>query len=110
MIVSGCCWERAMSSRAPESPSMTNAINVPPWQPIDLPTLRAAYSDRTAALMAYFASFAYSRTIETTGEINVPQELSYLNFGRLTSFYCWVGAVAHRPGSAPLRSDRAFGT
>ncbi len=34
------------------------------WAPGDLPTLRAAYSDRTAALMAYLAAFAYDHSIE----------------------------------------------
>jgi hypothetical protein len=44
-----------------------SATPVPPWQPTGLPTLRAAYSDRTAALMAYLSSFAYSREIEKRG-------------------------------------------
>ena len=37
--------------------------------------------------MAYFAAFAYSSTIETKGQISVPQELSTLGFNRLTSFH-----------------------
>jgi triacylglycerol lipase len=60
----------------------------PPWQPTDLPTLRAAYSDRTAALMAYLASFAYSDIIKVKGAISVvPPELNSLGFNRLTSFH-----------------------
>ncbi len=66
---------------------MTNQITGPPWQPADLPTLRAAYSDRTAALMAYFANFAYSGNIEIRGVIGVPEELAHLGFNRLTSFH-----------------------
>jgi len=66
---------------------MTNQIAGPPWQPADLPTLRAAYSDRTAALMAYFANFAYSGNIEIRGVIGVPEELAHLGFNRLTSFH-----------------------
>jgi triacylglycerol lipase len=60
----------------------------PPWRPTDLPTLRAAYSDRTAALMAYLASFAYSDNLEVRGAISVvPPELNSLGFNRLTSFH-----------------------
>jgi triacylglycerol lipase len=66
---------------------MTNPIGTPPWQPTDLPTLRAAYSDRTAALMAYFADFAYSGSIETKGLISVPKGLSDLGFNRITAFH-----------------------
>jgi triacylglycerol lipase len=66
---------------------MTKPIGAPPWQPTDLPTLRAAYSDRTAALMAYFASFAYSSVIEVKGPVSVPKELTDLGFNRLTSFH-----------------------
>jgi triacylglycerol lipase len=66
---------------------MTYPIGAPPWRPTDLPTLRSAYSDRTAALMAYFAGFAYSSTIEAKGPISVPKELSDLGFNRLTSFH-----------------------
>jgi hypothetical protein len=51
-------------------------IAVPPWRPGDLPSLRAAYSDRTAALMAYLAAFAYDARIEATAQIAVPSELS----------------------------------
>ena len=46
---------------------MINSAAVPPWEPNDLPTLRAAYSDRTAALMAYLASFAYRKDVESRG-------------------------------------------
>ena len=66
---------------------MTNPIGAPPWRPTDLPSLRAAYSDRTAALMAYLASFAYSPSIETKGAISVPKELADLGFNLLTSFH-----------------------
>jgi triacylglycerol lipase len=60
----------------------------PPWQPTDLPTLRAAYSDRTAALMAYLASIAYGDTLKIKGAISVvPPELNSLGFNRLTSFH-----------------------
>jgi len=60
---------------------------VPPWQPSDLPTLRAAYSDRTAALMAYLASVAYRKDIETRGLVDVPPGLAGLGFNRLTVFH-----------------------
>jgi triacylglycerol lipase len=65
---------------------MTNS-NLPPWQPSDLPTLRAAYSDRTAALMAYLANFAYSPNLQIRGLIGVPPELGAIAFSRLTSFH-----------------------
>ena len=59
-----------------ESPAMgdlpSGPIPVPPWRPADLPSLRAAYSDRTAALMAYLAAFAYDARIEATSSIEVP--------------------------------------
>lgn len=58
-----------------------------PWKPSDLPTLRAAYSDRTAALMAYLAAFAYDTRIEAKGVLQVPQELSAFGFDKLTSFH-----------------------
>jgi hypothetical protein len=58
-----------------------------PWTPSDLPTLRAAYSDRTAALMGYLAAFAYDTRIEAKGVLQVPQELSALGFNKLTSFH-----------------------
>jgi hypothetical protein len=64
-----------------------STIPVPPWQPNDLPTLRAAYSDRTAALMAYLASFTYRKDIEARGLINVPPDLVGLGFNRLTVFH-----------------------
>jgi triacylglycerol lipase len=66
---------------------MTSATPVPPWQPTDLPTLRAAYSDRTAALMAYLSSFAYSREIEKRGPIAVPPELAGLGFKAFRVFH-----------------------
>jgi triacylglycerol lipase len=66
---------------------MTNATSTPPWQPTDLPTLRAAYSDRTAALMAYLARFAYSDRIEAKGRITVPSELAGLGFSHITVFH-----------------------
>src|SRR3974390_1032748 len=59
----------------------------PPWQPSNLPTLRAAYSDRTAALMAYLAGFAYDKRIEATPPIEVPDELAKLGFRELTTFH-----------------------
>jgi Lipase (class 3) len=58
-----------------------------PWKPSDLPTLRAAYSDRTAALMAYLAAFAYDTRIEAKGVLQVPPELSAFGFDKLTSFH-----------------------
>ena len=58
-----------------------------PWKPADLPTLRAAYSDRTAALMAYLAAFAYDTQIQAKGVLQVPQELAALGFNKLTSFH-----------------------
>src|ERR1700722_11379002 len=66
---------------------MTTAITLPPWKPTDLPTLRAAYSDRTAALMAFFAGFAYSSYIESKGQLTVPEELSEMGVSRLSSFH-----------------------
>jgi len=66
---------------------MTGLIAPPPWQPDNLPTLRAAYSDRTAALMAYLANFAYSTDLQARGLLNVPEDLSNLGFNRLTSFH-----------------------
>jgi hypothetical protein len=58
-----------------------------PWKPSDLPTLRAAYSDRTAALMAYLAAFAYDTRIQAKGVLQVPQELAAFGFDKLTSFH-----------------------
>jgi hypothetical protein len=58
-----------------------------PWKPSDLPTLRAAYSDRTAALMAYLAAFVYDTRIEAKGALQIPQELSAFGFDKLTSFH-----------------------
>jgi ribosomal protein S10 len=57
------------------------------WKPSDLPTLRAAYSDRTAALMAYLAEFAYDKRIQTKGVLPLPNELSQLDFQKITSFH-----------------------
>lgn len=66
-----------------------NAVRIPasPWQPADLPTLRAAYADRTAALMAYLASFAYDVRIEAKGSLQVPDELASLGFSKMTCFH-----------------------
>lgn len=66
---------------------MINSAAVPPWEPNDLPTLRAAYSDRTAALMAYLASFAYRKDVKSRGLIDVPPDLASLGFKRLTVFH-----------------------
>jgi triacylglycerol lipase len=57
------------------------------WKPSDLPTLRAAYSDRTAALMAYLAQFAYDKRIEAKGVLPLPNELAQLGFKNITSFH-----------------------
>jgi triacylglycerol lipase len=66
---------------------MMSATPVPPWRPTDLPTLRAAYSDRTAALMAYLSSFAYNKLIEKRGPIAVLPELTGLGFKALRVFH-----------------------
>jgi triacylglycerol lipase len=68
---------------------MTNSAPdpAPPWQPSDLPTLRAAYSDRTATLMAYLSAFAYDGRIQATPPLQVPTELSQLGFRELTPFH-----------------------
>jgi triacylglycerol lipase len=66
------------------NPDLTPAP--PPWQPSDLPTLRAAYSDRTAALMAYLASFAYDPRIEGKPP-TIPSEISNAGFEKITSFH-----------------------
>lgn len=57
------------------------------WKPSDLPTLRAAYSDRTAAFMAYLAEFAYDSRIEKQGVLTPPNELAQLGFRNITSFH-----------------------
>jgi triacylglycerol lipase len=57
------------------------------WKPSDLPTLRAAYSDRTAALMAFLAELAYDARIEAKGELTLPDELAQLGFQKITSFH-----------------------
>jgi triacylglycerol lipase len=62
-------------------------IPVPRWRPADLPSLRAAYSDRTAALMAYLAAFAYDARIEATSAIEVPKELAGFGFRQFTAFH-----------------------
>ena len=62
-------------------------IALTPWRPSDLPTLRTAYSDRTAALMAYLAAFAYDTRIEAKGALQVPPELAAFGFDKLTSFH-----------------------
>jgi triacylglycerol lipase len=59
----------------------------PTWHPADLPTLRAAYSDRTAALMAYLAAFAYNLQVEAIPATSVPSELTQLGFVRFSSFH-----------------------
>jgi hypothetical protein len=67
---------------------MSSKLTAPtPWKPADLPTLRAAYSDRTAALMAYLAAFAYDARIEAKGMLQIPEELSALGLNILTSFH-----------------------
>src|SRR5690349_15342834 len=60
---------------------------LPPWRPSDLPSLRAAYSDRTAALMGYLAQFAYSQVIERRGAVDVPQELAAIGVTAVTAFH-----------------------
>jgi triacylglycerol lipase len=62
-------------------------IPVPPWRLADLPSLRAAYSDRTAALMAYLAAFAYDARIEATSSTEVPKELAGFGFRQFTAFH-----------------------
>ncbi len=57
-----------------------------PPRPRDLPSLRAAYSDRSAALMAYLAAFAYHPIIEVKGAPPIPTELSQLGFTSLATF------------------------
>src|ERR1700693_1354065 len=57
------------------------------WKPSDLPTLRAAYSDRTAALMAYLDQFAYDKRIESKGVLPLPDALAQIGFQKLTSFH-----------------------
>ena len=58
-------------------------IALTPWRPSDLPTLRTAYSDRTAALMAYLAAFAYDTRIEAKGALQVPPELAAFGFEQI---------------------------
>jgi hypothetical protein len=58
----------------------------PPFFPNELPSHRAAYSDRTAALMAYLAAFAYDKRIAVIPS-KMPQELFDLGFERITSFH-----------------------
>lgn len=57
------------------------------WNPRDLPTLRAAYSDRTSALMAYLAAFAYDASIEASPPLQVPPLLRSLGFNQIWSFH-----------------------
>ncbi|HET6374623.1 MAG TPA: lipase family protein [Methylocella sp.] len=52
--------------------------------PAELPALRAAYSDRTAALMAHLAAFAYDSSLEAGPAPAVPEKLALLGF---TSFW-----------------------
>ena len=63
-----------------------NGNSAPPARPPKLPSLRAAYSDRTAALMAYLAEFAYDRRIEAK-QLQLPRELAKIGFRDLTSFH-----------------------
>src|SRR6516162_1286687 len=55
----------------PGNPTPPTPVSPTPWKPADLPTLRAAYSDRTAALMAYLAAFAYDTQIQAKGVLQV---------------------------------------
>jgi triacylglycerol lipase len=55
--------------------------------PANLPTLRAAYSDRTAALMAHLAAFAYDPSIEAKPPVLVPRELADLGFTEFWAFH-----------------------
>jgi triacylglycerol lipase len=64
-----------------------SSIAATQWKPSDLPTLRAAYSDRTAALMAYLAQFAYDERIEAKGSLPLPDELAQLDSQKITSFH-----------------------
>jgi hypothetical protein len=66
--------------------ALPGVVAIPPWGPNDLPSLRAAYSDRTASLMAYLAGFAYDPQIEVDPPV-LPPELSRLGFSRITSFH-----------------------
>jgi hypothetical protein len=59
-------------------------FQVPPWTPDDLPTLRAAYSDR---LMAFLAAFAYDRRIEARLSVPLPAELAQLRFNAISTFH-----------------------
>lgn len=61
----------------------------PPVQPRDLPILRAAYSDRTAALMASLAGYAYEFPPQDwePGPSPVPPQLSALGFERINYFH-----------------------
>ncbi|MGH6851806.1 MAG: lipase family protein [Methylocella sp.] len=55
-------------------------------RPANLPTFRAAYSDRTAALMAHLAEFAYDPNIEAKPPVLAP-ELARLGFTELWAFH-----------------------
>jgi hypothetical protein len=55
--------------------------------PADLPSLRAAYSDRAAALMAHLAAFAYDHSIEGKPPMQVPALLSSLGFTEFWPFH-----------------------
>jgi triacylglycerol lipase len=55
------------------------------WHSSDLPTLRAAYSDRTAALMAFFAAFAYEE-VTMPGSAPVTPKLVEMGFQALTYY------------------------
>lgn len=57
-----------------------------PPRPHDLPNLRAAYSDRSAALMAYLAAFAYHPSVAIRQAQPVPTELARLGFDSFATF------------------------
>ncbi|MGO9944580.1 MAG: lipase family protein [Rhodoblastus sp.] len=54
---------------------------------VDLPILRAAYSDRTAALMARLAEFAYDDETAQEGASNAPAAISQYGFRQITWFH-----------------------
>jgi triacylglycerol lipase len=81
VIVEINCRDVAMTIPA------ATAIALPPWKPADLPTFRAAYSDRTAALMAFLANFAYDSRVAKRGQLPVPTELDSLGFTQITGFH-----------------------
>ncbi|MCI0468256.1 MAG: lipase family protein [Beijerinckiaceae bacterium] len=71
-------------------PPSQSSASVPQGQgvsPASLPNLRAAYSDRSASLMARLAEIAYDSSIETVPSASVPPRLSSLGFTEAWSFY-----------------------